>query len=105
VLTPTQLSFVSVAAFATPTSVLLKSSAAVVAMTAPLLLFAPIAGSSAFRENLVLTFASEICDLIAANRPSEIRLHYSFMRDFRHVSRARPRSPHERGIARAAMAI
>jgi hypothetical protein len=82
VLTPTQLSFVSVAAFATPTSALPKSSAAVVAMTAPLLLSAPIAGSSG------LEFASEICDIIAASRPFEIRLHYSFMRDFRHVSRA-----------------
>jgi hypothetical protein len=42
VLTPTQLSVASVAAFATPTSALLKSSAAVVAMTAPLPLLAPI---------------------------------------------------------------
>jgi hypothetical protein len=108
VLTPTQLSFVSVAAFATPTSALLKSSAAVVAMTAPLLLFAPIAGSSG------LEFASEICDLIAVSRPFEIRRYYSFMRDFRHVSRARISwggqsarggPPHERGITRAAMAI
>jgi len=50
-------------------------------------------------------FAREICDLIAVSRPFEIRRYYSFMRDFRHVSRARTGSPHERRITRAAMAI
>jgi hypothetical protein len=89
VLTPTQLSFVSVAALATPTSAPLKSSAAAVAMTAPLLLSVPIDESSAFREMLALKFASEIGELITEGRPFGIRPYYSFTRDFRHVSRAR----------------